>query len=96
MPSILAEISFLSDSTDARKLQTPEYRQKIAEALYTGSHQVRERTERDKAGGTHQAADGRIIQEFQRSSHAQFARTTDSAPEFSMIFSSHVCVHSRL
>ena len=36
MPSILAEISFLSDPTDARKLQTPEYRQKIAEALYRG------------------------------------------------------------
>ena len=36
MPSILAEISFLSNPTDARKLQTPEYRQKIAEALYRG------------------------------------------------------------
>ena len=36
MPSILAEISFLSNPTDARKLQTPEYRQKIAEALYKG------------------------------------------------------------
>jgi len=36
MPSILAEISFLSNSTDERKLQTPEYRQKIAEALYKG------------------------------------------------------------
>ena len=36
MPSILAEISFLSNSTDERKMQTPEYRQKIAEALYKG------------------------------------------------------------
>jgi N-acetylmuramoyl-L-alanine amidase len=36
MPSILAEISFLSNSTDERKLQTPEYRQKIAEALFKG------------------------------------------------------------
>jgi N-acetylmuramoyl-L-alanine amidase len=36
MPSILAEISFLSNSTDERRLQTPEYRQKIAEALYKG------------------------------------------------------------
>jgi N-acetylmuramoyl-L-alanine amidase len=36
MPSILAEISFLSNPTDERKLRTPEYRQKIAEALYRG------------------------------------------------------------
>lgn len=36
MPSILAEISFVSNPTDAKKLKTPEYRQKIAEALYRG------------------------------------------------------------
>jgi N-acetylmuramoyl-L-alanine amidase len=36
MPSILAEISFLSNPTDERRLQTPEYRQKIAEYLYKG------------------------------------------------------------
>ncbi|HEX8926493.1 MAG TPA: N-acetylmuramoyl-L-alanine amidase, partial [Terriglobales bacterium] len=36
MPSILAEISFVSNPADERKLQTPEYRQKIAEALYKG------------------------------------------------------------
>jgi N-acetylmuramoyl-L-alanine amidase len=36
MPSILAEISFLSNPTDERKLQTPEFRQKIAESLYRG------------------------------------------------------------
>jgi N-acetylmuramoyl-L-alanine amidase len=36
MPSILAEISFVSNPGDERKLQTPEYRQKIAEALYKG------------------------------------------------------------
>jgi len=36
MPSILAEISFVSNPADERKLQTPEYRQKIAEALYRG------------------------------------------------------------
>ncbi len=36
MPSILAEISFVSNPTDERKLETPEYRQKIAEALYKG------------------------------------------------------------
>jgi N-acetylmuramoyl-L-alanine amidase len=36
MPSILAEISFVSNPTDETKLQTPEYRQKIAESLYKG------------------------------------------------------------
>jgi N-acetylmuramoyl-L-alanine amidase len=36
MPSILAEISFVSNPTDESKLETPEYRQKIAESLYKG------------------------------------------------------------
>jgi N-acetylmuramoyl-L-alanine amidase len=36
MPSILAEISFVSNPNDEKKLQTPEYRQKIAESLYKG------------------------------------------------------------
>jgi N-acetylmuramoyl-L-alanine amidase len=36
MPSILAEISFLSNPGDERRLLTPEYRQKIAESLYRG------------------------------------------------------------
>ncbi len=36
MPSILAEIAFVSNPGDERKLQTPEYRQRIAESLYKG------------------------------------------------------------
>lgn len=36
MPSILSEISFLSNPGDEKKLKTPEYRQKIAESLYKG------------------------------------------------------------
>ena len=36
MPSILAEISFLSNPADEKKLKTPEYRQRIAESLYRG------------------------------------------------------------
>src|SRR6185312_11259176 len=36
MPSVLAEIGFLSNSRDASNLGKPEYRQKIAEALYKG------------------------------------------------------------
>ena len=36
MPSILAEISFLSNPVDEKKLRTSDYRQKIAESLYKG------------------------------------------------------------
>jgi len=36
MPSILVEISFVSNPGDERKLKTPEYRQRIAESLYRG------------------------------------------------------------
>ncbi len=36
MPSILAEISFVSNPTDERRLSTSEYRQRIAESLYRG------------------------------------------------------------
>ncbi len=36
MPSILAEISFVSNPTDERRLLTGEYRQRIAESLYRG------------------------------------------------------------
>ena len=36
MPAILAEVSFVSNSTDESKLRTSAYRQQIAEALYEG------------------------------------------------------------
>ena len=36
MPSILAEISFVSNPSDEHRLQTSEYRQRIAESLYHG------------------------------------------------------------
>jgi N-acetylmuramoyl-L-alanine amidase len=36
MPSILAEISFVSNPGDEKRLQTPEHRQKIAESLFKG------------------------------------------------------------
>jgi len=36
MPSILAEISFVSNPADERRLETGEYRQRIAESLYRG------------------------------------------------------------
>jgi len=36
MPSILAEVSFVSNPGDERRLQTADYRQRIAESLYRG------------------------------------------------------------
>jgi N-acetylmuramoyl-L-alanine amidase len=36
MPSILAEISFVSNPDDERRLETSDYRQRIAESLYRG------------------------------------------------------------
>lgn len=39
MPSVLAEIGFLSNARDENNLSKPEYRQKVAEALYKGLSQ---------------------------------------------------------
>ena len=36
MPSVLAEIGFLSNPKEEALLKKPEYRQKIAEALFKG------------------------------------------------------------
>jgi N-acetylmuramoyl-L-alanine amidase len=36
MPSILAEISFVTNPKDAEQLQEPDYRQRVAESLYKG------------------------------------------------------------
>src|SRR5208282_905802 len=36
MPSVLAEIGFLSNSTDEALLRKPDHRERIAEALYKG------------------------------------------------------------
>jgi N-acetylmuramoyl-L-alanine amidase len=36
MPSILTEISFLSNPADERLLKNPDHRQRVAEGLYQG------------------------------------------------------------
>ena len=36
MPSVLAEISFISNPRDAAQLRRPEYRKRVAESLYKG------------------------------------------------------------
>ena len=58
MPSILAEISFVSNPNDEHRLETSEYRQRIAESLYRGIAKyvdglsgVRVASKLDKAAG---------------------------------------------
>jgi N-acetylmuramoyl-L-alanine amidase len=48
MPSILAEISFVSSPTDEEKLQRSEYRSQIAEALFKGVERFAASTHRVK------------------------------------------------
>ena len=36
MPSILAEISFVTNPRDAEELRRPDYRERVAESLYGG------------------------------------------------------------
>ncbi len=48
MPAILSEISFVSSPDDERNLQSPNYRQQIAEALYKGIARYQETSPRGK------------------------------------------------
>ena len=48
MPAVLAEVSFVSSPADEDKLQSSEYRQEIAEALYKGIAQYRAETKHVK------------------------------------------------
>ena len=48
MPAILTEISFVSSPDDERNLQSPTYRQQIAEALYKGIARYQETSPRGK------------------------------------------------
>ncbi len=48
MPAVLTEISFVSSPEDERNLQSPTYRQQIAEALYKGIARYQETSPRSK------------------------------------------------
>ena len=52
MPSILAEISFVSSPTDEEKLRNAEYRQQIAEALFKGIEHFSSATRHVKIAST--------------------------------------------
>jgi N-acetylmuramoyl-L-alanine amidase len=51
MPSILAEVSFISNPDEERKLKTPAYRQQIAESLYQGIKSYAETLSSTKTAG---------------------------------------------
>ena len=48
MPAVLAEVSFVSSPADEDRLQSSEYRQQIAEALYKGVVKYRQDSQRTK------------------------------------------------
>jgi N-acetylmuramoyl-L-alanine amidase len=50
MPAILAEVSFVSSPTDENNLQSSNYRQRIAEALYQGLARYEESSRVKMAG----------------------------------------------
>jgi N-acetylmuramoyl-L-alanine amidase len=54
MPSILAEISFVTNPTDADELKRPEYRERVAESLYAGVARYAKTI--NGSGGTHKPA----------------------------------------
>ncbi len=51
MPSILAEISFVTNPKDAEQLREPEYRERVAESLYKGVAKYASGLSGVKAGG---------------------------------------------
>jgi N-acetylmuramoyl-L-alanine amidase len=53
MPSVLAEIGFISNPQEEALMKKPEHRQKIAEALYKGLSQYASTLSRfEMAGGS--------------------------------------------
>jgi N-acetylmuramoyl-L-alanine amidase len=52
MPSILAEISFVTNPTDAEQLQRPQYRERVAESLYNGVARYASGINGSKAGAS--------------------------------------------
>ncbi|HEY1800266.1 MAG TPA: N-acetylmuramoyl-L-alanine amidase [Terriglobales bacterium] len=51
MPAILNEVSFISSPADERNLESPAYRQKIAQALYKGVERYAESLHHDQLAG---------------------------------------------
>lgn len=62
MPSILAEISFVSNPQDEKRLKTPEHRQRIAESLFKGVSRYASGLSGVKTASTKLAANGSAAQ----------------------------------
>lgn len=56
MPSVLAEISFLTNKQDAALLKTPAYRQEIAESLFQGIQRYQQSVKKMKGASTTSSA----------------------------------------
>jgi N-acetylmuramoyl-L-alanine amidase len=56
MPAVLAEISFVSSPADEDNLQSAEYRQQIAEALYRGVAKYRSEEKHTKMASNRRAS----------------------------------------
>ncbi|MBA3231495.1 MAG: N-acetylmuramoyl-L-alanine amidase [Acidobacteria bacterium] len=56
MPSVLAEISFLTNKQDAALLQTPAYRQQIADSLFLGIQRYQQSVKKMKSPSTTSSA----------------------------------------
>ena len=54
MPSVLAEISFVTHKQEAQLLKTPAYRQQIAEALFDGVIRYQQSLKKGKGASTAQ------------------------------------------
>ena len=59
MPSVLAEISFLSNPSDEQWLKKPENRQRVAEGLYRGIEKYLQSTNSLANNQAHRAPAGR-------------------------------------
>lgn len=57
MPSVLAEISFVTNPKDAHELRQPEYRERVAESLYRGVAKY----EAGLSGGAEPRSDGVVL-----------------------------------
>ena len=94
MPSILAEISFVSNPDDAKKLKTNDYRQRIAESLYKGVSRyvnslsgvkVASKNNGSSAGGEqHDICSGRQVDFHRPSARRHFGLHDDPAESTSL------------
>ena len=67
MPSILTEISFLSNPADEKLLKQPEHRQRIAEGVFTGVTSYLQSLNSMNVGGTHKPVKPPVVSTVEQS-----------------------------